>query len=137
MSNSAIRADFETLRDYQEMLEECDVPVRNRQGLIRKCRDSIKKHLAERIDPLEKPMTEEWRHLYCGELGEDGVDFAILPIENDKETAEDIIEYLEETVAYPPINSPYDCTGRRFTRNLTAKKTPAGWAVTHHWALDI
>ena len=101
-------------------------------------REELKKINRYYIDPLEKPLTDGWRHQIDEEYGEDGTDYRILPVENaDDWTDEEIEDYIMSEVGYPPINSPYDCTGKRFTAWTSWKKQPAGIIMIHHWGLDV
>lgn len=85
-------------------------------------------------DPLEKSMRDEWRHI-CSEDGEGGYDYRILA--DGGETEDEIREMCKAAVGYPPICSPYDCTGKRFTRWITVHRVPVGFVVIHSWGLDV
>ena len=106
-----------------------------KQNSIRYLREKIAGLQSKLVDELEKPITEEWRHIYMDEIGESGRYYAILPDEG--ETDDELSEWFDQCVAYPPINSPYDCTGKRFTWLKHIKRTPAGIVVIHGWALDV
>ena len=109
-----------------------------RKKYVRKIRDELKR--IDRIyqDPLEKPITEKWRTQVDDEYGEDGKDYRILVVENpDDWTDEEIKEYIMEEVGYPPINSPYDCTGKRFTAWTSWSRQPVGIVMIHSWGLDV
>ena len=95
-------------------------------------RQDIKKFYELNPDQLAHPLTEAWRH---GGDGESGWDYIIIP-DNGQSNVE-IEEFIETEVGYPPIISPYDCTGKRFTWCKTWRRTPVGIAVTHHWSVDI
>lgn len=101
---------------------------------IKRERDKIRSINAYFEDPLEKPMSKEWRHRY-DEDGEGGVDYIF--VEDCGETDEEIEDFVMYSVGYPPICSPYDCTGRRFTCGVDWKRTPGGIAIVHRWALDV
>lgn len=87
-------------------------------------------------DPLAVPLSEGWRSFNDGETG---TDYRLLPDNpDDPYTDDQIREYIEDSdVYYGRINSPYDCTGRRFTRWIDWKRTPAGIVLLHSWGLDI
>lgn len=105
---------------------------------IRRIRDKIAKIDWEFPDPLEKPLTERWRGIMDDECGEFGYDYRIFPTENpDDWTDDDIEEYIRCEVGYPPINSPYDCTGRRFTMWTNWSRQPIGIVMVHRWGLDV
>ena len=101
---------------------------------IKRHRDEIHSINAYFVDPLGKPMTDDWRHRY-NEDGEGGVDYIL--VKDCGETDEEIEDFVMCTVGYPPINSPYDCTGRRFTWGIDWKRTPSGIAIVHRWGLDV
>lgn len=89
-------------------------------------------------DPLEKPMSDSWRTQIDDEYGEDGKDYRILKVEDpDDWTDEEIEEYIMDEVGYPPICSPYDCTGKRFTAWTHWSKQPIGIVMIHSWRLDV
>lgn len=89
-------------------------------------------------DPLRVPLTGGWRHVYDDDY-EGGKHFCLLPDRpEDPYTDDEIREYIEDSdVYYGRVNSPYDCTGKRFTRWISWKRTPAGIALIHSWGLDI
>lgn len=86
------------------------------------------------VDPLEKSMKDEWRHRY-DEDGEGGVDYAFF--EDCGETDEEVEDFIMYSVGYPEINSPYDCTGRRFTYGVDWKRMHGGIVMIHRWGLDV
>ena len=129
-----IRGEYEMLKEQREILSDLGVDVRKQQIVIRKTRDRIAELQAKQSDPLAKPITVDWRHAYEFE-GESGYDYVILT--EDNSTDEELDEWFDDFVAYPPINSPYDCTGKRFTWGKHIQRTPAGIVVIHRWSLDI
>lgn len=109
-----------------------------RKKEIRRIRDKIAQIDREFPDPLEKPLTERWRGTIDEDCGESGYDYRILPTENpDDWTDDDIDEYIMCEVGYPPINSPYDCTGKRFTMWTSWSRQPIGIVMIHAWGLDV
>lgn len=104
-------------------------------AVIRRIREQIADLQNQLTDVLEKPITEEWRHIYRDEMGESGYYYAILPDEG--ETDDELSEWFDRCVAYPPICGPFDCTGKRFTWLKHIKRTKAGIVVVHGWSLDI
>lgn len=109
-----------------------------RKKEIRRIRDKIARIDREFPDPLEKPLTERWRGAIDEDYGESGYDYRIFPTENpDDWTDKDIDEYIMCEVGYPPINSPYDCTGRRFTMWTSWSRQPIGIVMIHAWGLDV
>lgn len=128
-----LRDQFEWLITVKEMCDEAGTCREKRQKHIRAIRDRI--HELYNDDPLEKSlMAEEWRH-YVREDGEGGADYIIF--KDCGETDDEIQKYVDEEIGYPPINSPYDCTGQRFTWDKHWKRTPAGIVIVHRWALDV
>ena len=85
-------------------------------------------------DPLAQSMQEEWRHSF-DENGDGGYDYCLMS--DDGETEDEIRELAKSAVGYPPICSPYDCTGKRFTEWIDVHRVPAGFAVIHRWGLDV
>ena len=103
----------------------------------RQIRDKIAKIDREFRDPLEKPLYEGWRTVCHDEYGEDGYDYRILPVNPADWTDDEIEEYIMCEVGYPPINSPYDCTGKRFTAWTSWSRQPIGIVMIHSWGLDV
>ena len=102
---------------------------------IRKCLREIDRDFP---DPLAKSIREGWRSIYEDKFGESGTDFRIMPVEDgDDWTDEEIEEYIMDEVGCPPINSPYDCTGKKFTWYVDFKRTPAGIVMIHSWSVDV
>ena len=93
---------------------------------------SINRH---RIDPLAKPMTQEFRTLFDEEGGY--TEYGIVEEDGTETTDEEIEEYIEKCIKLQEINSPYDCTGQHFTRWVDYKRTPAGIAIVHSVGMDI
>ena len=104
--------------------------------MIREYRDQINRINRHRVDPLEKPLTVEFRARY-DEDGEGCREYGILPEDGTETTDEEIREYIRDYIELPEINSPYDCTGKRFTRWVDYKRTPAGIVIIHAIGLDI
>ena len=137
-----IRKEIELNLEIEALIRERNVPADKINEWRRKYIGEIRRELAridrEFPDPLEKPMTEGWRSLMDDECGEEGYDFRILPVKNpDDWEDEEIEEYILNKVGYPPINSPYDCTGKRFTMWVNWKRQPAGIVMIHRWGLDV
>ena len=108
-----------------------------KDNMIRDIRKEFKSIDRYYPDPIGKSMREEWRG-QCDEDGEGGYDYRILPVEDpDSWTDEEIEEYIMCEVGYPPICSPYDCTGKRFTRWCSWKRKPCGIVMIHSWGLDV
>lgn len=93
---------------------------------------SINRH---RIDPLSKPLTQEFRTIFDEEGGY--TEYGIVEEDGTETTDEEIEEYIERCIKLPEINSPYDCTGQHFTRWVDYKRTPAGIAIVHSVGMDI
>lgn len=86
------------------------------------------------FDHLERPFSSTWHTVYRYD-GECGYDFRIIP--DNGQTDEELNDFIMETVGYPPICSPYDCTGKRFTRWTHFSRTRSGIALIHCWGTDI
>lgn len=127
-----LRFEFELLMKEKEILNNLGVDVRKQQVVIRKVRDRIAE--LQHDDPLAKPLTFDWRHGYKYD-GEGGYDYVIIP--DDGSTDDELSEWFDSEVAYPPIYSPYDCTGKRFTWGKHINRTPAGTVVIHRWSMDV
>ena len=135
---------YDKVRDmiFDEMdLEEVLLPNKIndfRKINVRKIRNELKRIDREFPDPLEKPITEGWRCYIDKKYGESGYHYRIFKsADPDDWTDEDIEEYIMSEVGYGHINSPYDCTGRLFTRWCSWSKTPAGIVMIHAWGLDV
>ena len=129
-----IREQYERLEDDRKLMTELGVPVRKQQVLIRKIRDRISELQTRVTDPIAKPITADWRSGYVYE-GDGGYDYVIIPDCDD--TDDELSDWFDCCIAYPPIFSPYDCTGKRFTYGKHIRRTPAGVVVIHRWSLDI
>ena len=129
-----IKFEFELLRKEKEIMTGLGIGLMEQQPIIRKVRERIAQLQWDRTDPLAKPITKDWRHGYKYE-GEGGYDYIIIP--DDGSTDDELSEWFDCEVAYPPIHSPYDCTGKRFTWGKHINRTPAGIVVIHRWSLDV
>lgn len=133
-----VNGKFTDIQFYKSCIEEglvqCDHPLIRKR--IRELRESIKHYYENHPDPLAKPMTGNCWRTIASEDGESGYDFRISKEALDWEDLE-IEETMEDQVGCSPINSPYDCTGRRFTAWTHFSRTPAGVVMIHHWGLDV
>ena len=140
--NDSFRAIYEEMITLKNIILEHSTikdPVelqKSMRDVIRKYRDRLNRINAHRVDPLEKPLTKEFRVRY-DEDGEGCKEYGILPEDGTETTDEEIREYIKDYIELPPINSPYDCTGKRFTRWVDYKRTPAGIVIIHATGLDI
>ena len=132
--SKALKNAYDMINFVKGYYREHNMPLEKLGDFIKEQRREIRRINAYSVDPLEKSMRDEWRHVYS-EDGEDGYDFCLMS--DDGETEDEIREMAEAAVGYPPICSPYDCTGKRFTRWITVHKVPAGFAVVHSWGLDV
>lgn len=88
-----------------------------------------------RLDPLAESIRGSWR-THMDADGEYGYDYTIIP--DRGETDEEIKEFMYDSPVYlGRSNSPYDCTGKAFTRWWSFKRTPAGIALIHAWGIDV
>lgn len=114
-----------------------DIIKQHRDNIIRDVRKELKRIDIQYVDPLGKPMTEEWRE-HIDEDSESGYDYRILKVDNTDGWTDDEIEmFIMQEVGYPPICSPYDCTGKRFTRCVSFSRQPCGIVMIHSWGLDV
>lgn len=91
-------------------------------------------------DQLMKPITEEWRTIVDDpeDIALSGYDYRIFRTETpDEWTDDEIEEFIMDEVGYPPICSPYDCTGRRFTSWVSWSRQPVGIVMIHRWGTDL
>lgn len=133
----ALRDVYENIQMFKGLCEKLGGPKGGKDRIaefMKEQRNEIRRLNRYNADPLEKSMRDEWRH-GGSEDGESGYDYRIFP--DNGETEEEIEDLVENDVGYPPICSPYDCTGKRFTRWITVHKVPAGFAVVHSWGLDV
>ena len=91
------------------------------------------------IDQLEKPITNAWRTVVTDpdDIALSGYHFRIMTTDPDEWTDEEIEEYIMDEVGYGSINSPYDCTGKRFTRWCAWSRQPVGIVMIHAWGTDL
>lgn len=134
MKRNALTDAYDMINFVKNYYREHNMPLENIADFLKEKRREIRRINRYREDPLAKSMREDWRHV-CDEDGEGGYDFCLMS--DDGVTEDEIREYAEDAVGYPPICSPYDCTGKRFTRWITVKRVPAGFAVIHSWGLDV
>lgn len=136
MARSAmLRDEYELLNWVKKLAQERNIPAQELTDLIKVHRQKIHFYLENgHVDPLEKSISDEWRH-WINDDGEHGVDYTF--VKDNGETDEEIQDYIESEVGYPPIHSSYDCTGKRFTTFVHWRRTPGGIALIHHWALDV
>lgn len=132
--SKALKHAYDMINFIKGCCREHNMPLEKLGDFIREQRREIRRINAYSVDPLEKSMRDEWRHVYSAD-GEDGYDYRILP--DNGETEEEIEAMIEETIGYGPVRGPYDCTGKRFTRWISAKRVPTGFAVIHSWGLDV
>lgn len=127
-----LRTIYETIKMVRDALAE------EGKKIPREWLHAQRERIAEinrgRVDPLAKPLTEEFRVLYDEEGGYK--EYAVLA--EDGPTSDDEIEdFIKYHVLLPEINSPYDCTGQHFTRWVYWKRKPAGIVIIHSVGLDI
>lgn len=136
-----VRSLYEVFHEMEKIVAEHGNPDKIpelRHKYMLKIREELKRADRYVKDPLEKPLTEEWRGQIDEEYGEDGKDYRILPVSDpDDWTDEEIEEYIMDEVGYPPICSPYDCTGKRFTAWTSWSRQPIGIVMIHCWGLDV
>ena len=135
--NRALRDVYQNIQMFKELCAEVGDPKGGKDRIaefMKEQRCKIRRLNKYSTDPLKMPMREDWRHVYS-EDGEDGYDYRILP--DNGETEEEIEAMIEETIGYGPVRGLYDCTGKRFTRWISVKRVPAGFAVIHSWGLDV
>lgn len=134
MAHDALRNAYDLLKFIKVTCQELGEPVEIMGALIREQRRTIHRINQYSSDPLARSLRDEWRHGFS-EDGESGYDYRIIP--DNGQTEEEIEDQVCCEVGYPPIYSPYDCTGKRFTRWIKVRRAPAGFAVIHGWGLDV
>lgn len=103
------------------------IQVRNQDPLAKSLRD-------HRWRDFWMCGTDLWRRRYNDECGESWVEYTIMPDfkeESDEEIQRSIDE-LEVT-----ISSPYDCTGKPFSRFIHWSRTPCGIVIVRHMSIDV
>ena len=85
-------------------------------------------------DPLAKPLTEAPRTRQDPDDWESMTEYGIDPGLSDY-TDDELREFFAEQEIR--ILSPYDCTGKVFTRWITWKRTPVGVSWIHRKGLDV
>ena len=129
-----LRGKYGWIAELKRFAAENKIDDRKMTDAIRRERKEIHRIELDQTDPLFVSMKDGWRH-GISEDGETGFDYCIC--QDCGESVDEIREWAECEVGYPEINSPYDCTGRRFTMYILVKKVPVGFAVVHRWALDV
>lgn len=129
-----LRDCFDMIQWTKNYARENGVPMQALEKLIRDYRNKIHSINLMMADPLEKSMRDEWRHR-IDEDGECGTDYACM--KDDGETDEEIQDFIDSEVGYPPINSPYDCTGKPFTMYTNWKRAHGMIIMIHRWGLDV
>lgn len=132
MELEAIDEEFLRTNGYADRINDW------RRKHVRQIRDEIRRIDNEFPDRYGKPITEGWRGQIDPEYGESGKTYRIMPVENpDDWTDEEIEDFIMSEVGYGPINSPYDCTGQRFTAWTSWSRQPCGIVMIHAWGLDV
>lgn len=135
-ASRALKDEYELLQEYRKLADEFNLNREQRQALISKIRERINRLQARNVDPLAKSLMEEERHVYRDEMGETVYQIGYL-CENDM-TDEEIRELIHDYIELPPINSPYDCTGKRFTHWVGWHRNPCGLvSFVHSIGLDV
>lgn len=135
MKCNALTDAYAMLNFVKTYYQKHNMPIEGKIAeFLKEERRKIRRINRYQEDPLAKSMQEDWRRVY-DEDGEGGYDFCLMSDDGEKE--DEIREMAEDVVGYPLICSPYDCTGKRFTRWITVKRVPAGFAVIHSWGLDV
>ena len=135
--NSELKAVYANIQLFKECVKELGLPKGGADRIadfMKEQRRKIRRINDQKVDPLAKSMQDDWRHSW-DEYGEGGYDYGI--VADDGKTEEEIREWVYEAIGYPEINSPYDCTGKRFTSWISVHKCGLGFAVVHRWCLDI
>ena len=117
-------------------MKSWDEFTRREQKLFKKIfKESYKRsHRGER-DVLDNSLLEESRLAYPDEDWETCIEFGFLSKRTDL-TDEEIEELVEDMTLR--IYSPYDCTGKRFTRWITTHRNPSGLvSYVHEMGLDV
>lgn len=129
-----IRNAYSLLHWLKTTGRENHLPTREMYWMVHSQREEIRRINGIRTDPIELSMRENWRRRYSDD-GEYCTEYTLLP--SGDWTDEDIREYIDSSVVFPPINSYYDCTGKPYTCYVYWNRTPAGVAMIHRWGLDV
>ena len=109
----------------------------------RRYRHSIK---ATHNDPLSSSMRDHqwrdfwlcgkdpWRRIYREDNPESWYEYTIMP-DFEEESDEEMQRSIDELEVH--ICSPYDCTGKPFTRFVHWKRTKAGVVIVRHMSIDV
>ena len=122
--------DFYMLRFHNDMVSDWKkrmlrYRLRHMQGIETK---SLRDHRFG--DLLDR---RNWHRVFTNKDYDSWKEFIII---RDELIDEQDKEYVEQELR-ADIYSPYDCTGKEFTRWFDWKKLPCGWAVIHAMGLDI
>ena len=101
----------------------------------KKVRRIIKECYKQKPARSVAPLWDEDRSVADGD--EAYIDFGFLPEGSSDWSDEDIVDYLDDGYRMT-IRSPYDCTGRPFTRWFHWHRNPCGRvSFTHHVGIDV
>lgn len=133
--NTPLRERWEDLFWYEDAIAKLDEQSRKAvAGKIDRMKQRIRWDSRLGNDPLEKPLTQEWRRVYRND-GETVLEYRIYPGNWDDVLDEEIEEELRPLEVHN--FSQYDCTGKLCTAWLTWKRVKAGLSVCHCLCLDV
>ena len=93
--------------------------------------------------PAEHPSLMDCDRYHCGEDDfETCIEYGFLPEKlygkNSSECLDETIDEWINDYIWRTINSPYDCTGKLFTRWISWHRNPCGRiSFVHHLGIDI
>lgn len=131
-----IKSMYKSLEQLKKIFSDHGIPfpVEYYEEAKKACRH-VYRNYSKREDPLSRSMRGSWRGCIDSD-GEGGKHYTIIPDEG--QTDEELQEFMYDSpVYYGRINSPYDCTGKRFTRYCDFRRCPAGIIIIHDWGIDI
>lgn len=77
---------------------------------------------------------DPWRRVFRKDNYESWYEYVIMP-DFEEESDEELQRSIEELEVH--ICSPYDCTGKPFTRFIHWKRTKAGVVIIRHMSVDV
>lgn len=107
-----------------------EVPPHRMISYKRKYRSELREQ--QKDDPLAVSFRDGRKLVRYSDDGESMTEYQMLPGEWTDEELDNLAN--EEWIT---INSPYDCTGHRFTWRIDFVRTPAGVVYIHGTGLDV
>ena len=112
--------------------------IRDFEGMTAdpKFRRFVKTVFKQRPALLLPSLSDEPRVGNCSEDGETFTEYGFLPEKCNTWSDEEIEERIDDMREY--VNSPYDCSGQRFTMWITWHRNPGGRvSFVHRLGIDV